>query len=85
MIEMSVGRTPRPGPTRRRQGRGWHHFTEEERRAVDLDAVRHPAVKELARRCILDFDGDRAGAADIAAAVKAHLHELSRPGRGSGD
>lgn len=74
MIEMNVGRAPRPGPSLRREGRGWHHFTEEERRAGDLDAMRHPAVEVLARRCILDFDGDRPGAAEIAAELAAQLH-----------
>eukprot|EP01043_Picozoa_sp_COSAG02_P026519 COSAG02_NODE_1531_length_12086_cov_22.388588_6_plen_81_part_00 len=75
MIEMNVGKVPRPGPARRREGRGWHYFTEEERRVGDLDAMRNPAVEALARRCIVDYDGDRPGAAEIAAALAAHLHE----------
>ena len=74
MIEMNVGRIPRPGPERRREGRGWHHFTEEERRAGDLDAVRHPPLKVLARRCIIDYDGDRPAAVEIAAEL-LQLHE----------
>jgi hypothetical protein len=73
MVEMSVGKVPNPGPERRREGRGWHVCTEEERRATDLAAVRHPFVVELARRCIVDFDEERADAAEIVQYLQAEM------------
>ena len=65
---MGVGEVPNPGPQRGWEGRGWHHFREEERRAADLAAVRHPIVADLARRCLVDYDeyDERAAAAEIA-------------------
>ena len=73
MMEMSVGKVPRPGPERRRQGRGWQICTEEERRAADLAAVRHPIIAELVRRCIVDYDDERAPAAEIVANLERAL------------
>ena len=75
MIEMSVGKVPNPGPERRKVGRRWHLCTEEERRAADLAAVRHPAVVELATRCIADFDDERADAAEVVALLKIAIQK----------
>ena len=71
MMEMSVGKGPRPGPEKRREGRRWHIFTEIERRAADLAAVKHPIVADLARRCIADYDDERVDAAEMVAALDA--------------
>lgn len=68
---MSVGKLPRPGPEKRREGRGWHIFTEMERRAMDLAAVKHPIVADLASRCIADYDDERVDAAEMVEALDA--------------
>jgi cell fate regulator YaaT (PSP1 superfamily) len=74
MIEMSAGKSPRPGPDRRRVGGRWHLCTEEERREADLAAVQHPIVAELARLCIVDFDDERADAAEIVRRLQDIQH-----------
>jgi hypothetical protein len=50
---------------------------EEERRADDMAAVRHPDILRLAARCIVDDDRARADAAEMAAACEA-LRAASR-------
>jgi serine/threonine protein kinase len=65
MIEMSARSTPNPGPETRREGGRRMMVPEEERRAADLERVRHPVILELAARCIVDDDEQRADAAEI--------------------
>ena len=65
LIETNTGQLPNPGPTKRKEGRRRVDIPEKERRAADLAAVRHPEVWELASRCIVDFDGERADAAEM--------------------
>ena len=71
MVEMSTGTGPNPGPEMRKEGRRRVGVPEEERRAADLAAVRHPVIAELARRCIVDDDGERADAAEIVERLAA--------------
>ena len=61
MVEMDTGRLPSPGPEHRREGRRRVVVEEEERRAGDIAAVRHPEVRQLAVRCIVDDDRARGG------------------------
>jgi hypothetical protein len=65
MIEMSTGFTPNPGPETRREGGRRMMVPEEERRAADLQRIRDPFVFDLAGRCIVDDDEQRADAAEI--------------------
>jgi serine/threonine protein kinase len=71
LIETNTGQIPKPGPAKRKEGRRRVDIPEEERRAADLAAVRHPEVRELADRCIVDFDQDRADAAEMMARCSA--------------
>ena len=74
LVEMGSGRQPNPGPqVRRRQ-----LVPEEVRRAEDMAAVRQPNIVELARRCIVDNEGARASAAELAelcGAMRARLRQ----------
>ena len=67
LIETNTGQIPNPGPAKRKEGRRRVDIPEEERRAADLAAVRHPEVRELASRCIVDYDEERADAAEMLA------------------
>ena len=46
--ELSTGKTPNPGPAQRQQGRMRVGVAEEERRADDMAAIRHPEIAEIA-------------------------------------
>jgi hypothetical protein len=48
-----------------KQGRKRIVVDEEDRRAADIAAVRHPQIEVIAKRCIVDDDEDRADAAEM--------------------
>jgi hypothetical protein len=81
MIETNTGQHPKPGPAKRKEGRRRVDIPEEERRAADLASVRHPEVHELVCRCIVDFDEERADAAEMMARCSALIQAeaLLRP------
>ena len=58
VVEMGSGNPPNPGPEMRQR----LAVPEEERRAADLAAVRHPMILAFARNCIVDNPDDRATA-----------------------
>ena len=53
-VELNTGQMPRPGPEARKVGRRREFVAEEERRANDIAAIRHPEISELVQRCIVD-------------------------------
>lgn len=65
LIETNTGQTPNPGPAKRKEGRRRVDIPEEERRAADLAAVRHPKVLKLANRCIVNHEPERADAEEM--------------------
>ena len=64
-VELNTGKSPNPGPAWRKQGRKRVSVDDEERRAVDIAAVRHPQIDAIAKRCVVDDDADRADAAEM--------------------
>ena len=79
MVELNTGRCPNPGPEFAGKGRRRACVMEEDRRKDDIDAVRHPEVKAMAVRCIVDDDAERAGAAEIAQSCRHLLQEVQTP------
>jgi len=80
LVEMGSGRQPNPGPERRRR----QIVPEEERRAQDMRAVRHPQIADLARRCIVDDEGARATAAELEQVCAEMLAQLDQHRDGGG-
>ena len=79
VIEVNTGRQPNPGPEARREGRRRVFVDEEERRAGDLAAVRSPEVLELARRCIVDDEAERADAAEMVRRCRGLIGVVEAP------
>ena len=74
LVEMGSGRQPNPGPqVRRRQ-----LVPEEVRRAEDMAAVRQPQILDLARRCIVDNEAERASAVELAKLCGTMQAQLKR-------
>jgi len=65
-VELNTGSSPNPGPGVRKQGRRRVMVPEEERRAEDMAAIRHPEIAAIATRCIVDDDEERADAREMA-------------------
>ena len=67
MSHLARGVSPTRGPEMHWQGRMRVGVPEEERRAGERRPVRSPEVVELARRCVVDDQDERADAAESAA------------------
>ena len=75
----AVGKSPNPGPETVREGRRRICVPEEDRRADDMAAVRQPEIRQLAERCIVDDEADRASAAEMAGLCQALLETVRAP------
>ena len=79
IVELNTGKCPQPGPNKIREGRRRVCVPEEERRADDMAAVRHPEIRQLADRCIVDDEADRASAAEMVVLCRALLEMVRAP------
>ena len=78
-IEISSGQQPAPGPELMRLPAGGGRrvaVLEEERRAEDIAAVRHPVVAEIVRRSVVDDESARSDASSLHALCTARLEEF---------
>ena len=75
IIELNTGKQPNPGPEMRRR----RAVPEEDRRADDMAAVHQPEIRQLAERCIVDDEADRASAAEMAGLCQALLDTVRAP------
>eukprot|EP01043_Picozoa_sp_COSAG02_P067715 COSAG02_NODE_10979_length_1819_cov_1.929070_1_plen_545_part_00 len=79
-VEVSTQRQPNPGPEMQRHGGRRVFVPEEQRRAADIAAVRHPVVAEVVARTVVDDEAARADAADIHRLCLERL-QAARPAR----
>ena len=79
-VEVSTQRQPNPGPEMQRHGGRRVFVPEEQRRAADIAAVRHPIVAEVVARTVVDDEAARADAADIHRLCLQRL-QAARPAR----
>ncbi len=75
-VELNTGRSPNPGPSMRKEGRRRVAVVEEERRADDMATIRHPEISELAKRCIVDDEDERADSAEAVRFCRDLLEQL---------
>eukprot|EP01046_Picozoa_sp_COSAG06_P022474 COSAG06_NODE_1746_length_8495_cov_5.648761_2_plen_400_part_00 len=78
-VELSAQSQPNPGPETQRLGGRRVLVPEEERRATDIAAVRHPVVAEIAARTVVDDEGARATAAEVHRLCQERLQQGARP------
>jgi serine/threonine protein kinase len=74
VVEMSSGVLPNPGPEMRQR----MAVPEEERRALDMAAVRQREILAIARQCIVDDPEERASAQHIMTQYVEALHDAQR-------
>ena len=79
-VEISTQRQPNPGPEMQRQGGRRVFVPEEQRRAADIVAVRHPFVAEVVKLTVVDDEAARANAATIHRLCLERL-QAARPAR----
>ena len=79
-VEISTQRQPNPGPEMQRQGGRRVFVPEEQRRAADIAAVRHPFVAEVVGLTVVDDEATRADAATIHRLCLERL-QAARPAR----
>ena len=78
-VEMSTGKSPKPGPAMRKEGRRRVGVPEEERRAEDMALVRHPEILRIVQRCIVDDDEARADATEMLLLCQEMLEVVQTP------
>lgn len=79
-VEINTQRQPNPGPEMQRQGGRRVFVPEEQRRAADIAAVRHPFVAEVVGLTVVDDEAARADAATIHRLCLERLR-AARPAR----